>query len=141
MIYPANFECRVGFDKIRDEIVGLCSMESARELIAAEGFTRSMREVEARLQLADEMRLLISLEHGADVGEQQDIRATVEKIAVEGSYLVEAEALAMLGALRSVSSIVSFILSRLSFFVRIISKTTPQSRALPQGLLYHHAGA
>ena len=38
MIYPANFECRVGFDKIRDEIVGLCSMESARELIAAEGF-------------------------------------------------------------------------------------------------------
>ena len=112
MIYPANFECRVGFDKIRDEIVGLCSMESARELIAAEGFTRSMREVEARLQLADEMRLLISMEHGADVGEQQDIRATVEKIAVEGTYLVEAEALAMLGALRSVSSIVSFILSR-----------------------------
>ena len=44
MIYPSNFEQRVGFDRIREQIVERCSMLSARELMAEEGFTRSRRE-------------------------------------------------------------------------------------------------
>ena len=91
MIYPANFEQRVGFDKIRAEIVERCSMLSARELIASESFSRSAREVERRLNLADEMRLLLTMEYGAEIGEQEDILSIVDKIRVEGSYLPEEE--------------------------------------------------
>ena len=84
MIYPSNFEQRVGFDRIREQVMELCSMMSAREIIAQEGFSRSRRDIEERLTLADEMRLVISMESGADIGEQDDIRAIVEKVAVEG---------------------------------------------------------
>ena len=112
MIYPANFEQRIGFDRIREQVMSLCSMQSAREVIASEGFSTARREVEERLVLADEMRVVISMEYGADIGEQEDIAAIVDKIAVEGSYITEMEAATLLRSLKSASSIVEFILSR-----------------------------
>lgn len=112
MIYPSNFEQRVGFDRIREQVMELCSMMSAREIIAHEGFSRSRRDIEERLTLADEMRLVISMEPGAEIGEQDDIRAIVEKVAVEGSYLSVEEAATLLRGLRSAAVIVRFISSR-----------------------------
>ncbi len=112
MIYPSNFESRVGFDRIREQIVECCTMQSAREVIAREGFTASLREVERRLRLADEMRMMITLEHGVDIGEQEDIRSIVDKTAVEGAYLAAEECLTLSRALRSASAIVRFVMSR-----------------------------
>ena len=112
MIYPANFEQRVGFDQIRTEIIGACSMQSSRERIASEGFSRSMREITQRLTLADEMRQIILMEPGHEIGEQEDIRHIVDKVAVEGSYLSSEECATLCRSLRSASSIVRFILSR-----------------------------
>jgi DNA mismatch repair protein MutS2 len=112
MIYPANFEQRIGFNRIREQVMSLCSMQSAREVIASEGFSTSKRDIEARLMLADEMRVVISMEYGADIGEQEDIAAIVDKIGVEGAYITEMEAATLLRSLKSASSIVEFILSR-----------------------------
>ena len=55
MIHPSNFEQRVGFDRIREQVMELCSMKSAREIIANESFSRSRRDIEERLALADEI--------------------------------------------------------------------------------------
>ena len=112
MIYPSNFEQRVGFDRIRAAVVSRCTMQSARDVIASESFTTSRREVERRLALADEMRLMISMEAGAAIGEQEDLHSIVDKIAVEGSYLTVEEAATLLRGLRSAAEIVGFILSR-----------------------------
>ena len=112
MIYPSNFEQKVGFDRIREQIMNLCSMASAREVIANEGFSRSRRDIEERLALADEMRLVISMEHGAEIGEQDDLRAIVEKVSVEGSYLAVEECATLLRGLRSAAAIVRFLSSR-----------------------------
>lgn len=111
-IYPANFESRVGFDRIRTQIVEGCSMQSARELIAQEKFTRSQSEVERRLRLADEMRTVIAMESGAEIGEQEDIRHIVDKAAVEGAYLSAEEFVILSRALRTAASIVRFVMSR-----------------------------
>lgn len=112
MIYPSNFEQRVGFDRIREAVMSRCTMHSSRELIMGEVFTHSRREVERRLALADEMRLLITMEAGASIPEQEDLDAIVDKIAVEGSYLTVEEAATLLRGLKSAAEIVGFILSR-----------------------------
>ncbi|MBR2436596.1 MAG: Smr/MutS family protein [Alistipes sp.] len=112
MIYPSNFEQRVGFDKIRADIAERCSMMSARELILAENFSRSRREVEERLSLADEMRLLLQMESGVEIGEQEDLSHIVDKIRVEGSYLLAKECATLSRSLASAATIVGFILSR-----------------------------
>lgn len=112
MIYPANFEQRVGFDRIRGQIIDACSMQSSREMIAQESFTHSPTKVEERLQLADEMRLMIMMEPDADIGEQDDIRDIVDKLSVEGSYLTAEECATLSRSLRLAASIVNFVLSR-----------------------------
>ncbi len=127
MIYPSNFELRVGFDRIREAVMSRCTMLSAREVIAREGFTRSRSEVERRLTLADEMRLLISMETGVAIGEQEDLQAIVEKIRVEGSYLTVEEAVTLLRGLRSAAVIVGFILSRKD-------RSYPMLKAITEGV-------
>ena len=112
MIYPSNFEQKVGFDKIRAQIVERCSMLSARDVILSECFSRSRREVEERLSLADEMRTLVMMESGVDIGEQEDLRHIVDKIRVEGSYLLASECATLSRSLAAAASIVGFILSR-----------------------------
>lgn len=87
-------------------------MLSARELMANEGFMRSRREVEERLTLADEMRTVLAMEPGAEIGEQEDLRSIIDKIAVEGAYLMADECAVLLRSLRGVSAIVGFIRSR-----------------------------
>lgn len=112
MIYPANFENKIGFDRIREQVADACSMLSSRELILGDSFSQSRREVELRLSLADEMRLLLSMESGGEIGEQEELRSIVEKVAVEGAYLSAEECATLLRSLRSAAGIVRFILSR-----------------------------
>ena len=132
MIYPSNFEQRVGFDRIREQIVERCSMLSARELMAAESFTRSRREVEERLQLADEMRTVLAMEPGAEIGEQEDLRSIIDKIAVEGAYLMADECAVLLRALRGVSAIVGFIRSRREGSYPALRRMTERVELFPE---------
>ncbi|MBR2429503.1 MAG: Smr/MutS family protein [Alistipes sp.] len=111
-IYPSNFEHKIGFDRIREQVADACSMLSSRRLILDESFSCSRHEVEHRLSLADEMRLLLSMESGAEIGEQEELRHIVDKIAVEGSYLSVEECATLMRSLRSAATIVGFILSR-----------------------------
>ena len=132
MIYPSNFEQRVGFDRIREQIMERCSMLSASELMAAEGFTRSRREVEERLTLADEMRTILAMEPGAEIGEQEDLRSIIDKIAVEGAYLMADECAVLLRALRGVSAIVGFIRSRREGSYPALRRMTERVQLFPE---------
>ena len=49
MIYPATFEQKIGFDRLREQVAARCTMRAARERLAAEGFSTSARESERRL--------------------------------------------------------------------------------------------
>ena len=62
MIYPANFEEKIGFDRIREQVTALCSTPSAKAKLAEEGFSTSADEIERRLSLMNEMRSLLMLE-------------------------------------------------------------------------------
>ena len=62
MIYPANFEQKVGFDRLREQVAALCTIRGGRERLCAEQFSTSQADVERRLALADEMRRLLEME-------------------------------------------------------------------------------
>ena len=107
-------------------------MLSARELMAAEGFSRSRREVEERLTLADEMRTILAMEPGAEIGEQEDLRSIIDKIAVEGAYLMADECAVLLRALRGVSAIVGFIRSRREGSYPALRRMTERVQLFPE---------
>ena len=112
MIYPATFEQKIGFDRLREQVAGRCTMRAARERLAAEGFSTSAREIERRLALADEMRLLLDMEHDFPGGEYPDVDYIVAKLRVEGSFLDVEEVVTLRRALAAIGGIVSFIISR-----------------------------
>ena len=112
MIYPASFEQKIGFDRVREQIAALCTMRAARERIAAEGFSISPREIEHRLALADEMRLVLDMERDFPGGEYPDVDHIVAKLRVEGTFLDVEEVVTLGRALAAVGGIVEFLLNR-----------------------------
>ena len=53
MIYPSDFEHKTGFDRLREQIVALCTINAAREAIGRQTFSRSHDEIVGRLSLAE----------------------------------------------------------------------------------------
>lgn len=39
MIYPQNFEQKIGFDRLREQVAALCTMRAARERLAGQTFS------------------------------------------------------------------------------------------------------
>ena len=63
MIYPHNFEQKIGFDRIKASVVGLCSSESGKEKAAALSFCTDYQPLLHALLLCDEMRTICMLEN------------------------------------------------------------------------------
>ena len=109
MIYPPTFEQKIGFDRLRGQVEALCTMRAARELLAAEGFTTSAPEIERRLSLADEMRVLLEMEHDFPGGDYPDTDGVVAKLRVEGAFLDVEEVVVLRRALALAGAVVTFI--------------------------------
>ena len=112
MIYPANFEQKIGFDRLRAQVAALCSMEAARRRIMEEAFSSSREEIERRQRTANEMRVLLMLDPDAPREEYPDVEHIVSKIGVEGSFLDVSEVVVLRRALTAVGDMVGFILNR-----------------------------
>ncbi len=123
MIYPASFEQKIGFDRLREQVAERCTMHAARERIAAEGFSTSPREIERRLALADEMRLVLEMERDFPGGEYPDVEEIVAKLRVEGSFLDVEEVVTLGRALAAIGGIVSFILNRAERYPALHART------------------
>ena len=112
MIYPASFEQKIGFDRLREQVAACCTMPTARLRIEAEEFSTSPREIEHRLKLADEMRSLLMMEYDFPRGEYPEPKPIIAKLAVEGSFLDVEEVVTLGAALRTVDAVVRFIRNR-----------------------------
>ena len=123
MIYPVSFEQKIGFDRVREQIAALCTMRAARERIAAEGFSTSPREIEHRLALADEMRLVLDMERDFPGGEYPDVDHIVAKLRVEGTFLDVEEVVTLGRALAAVGGIVEFLLNRAERYPALHART------------------
>lgn len=127
MVYPANFESSVGFDRVREQVLGLCSMRRAQAILSSEGFSTSRREIERRLSLTDEVGRLLSMEQDFPREEFSDITEIVRKIEIEGTFLDTAEVVTLTRALRSAGEVSAFIMGR-------DAAAYPSVRALSEGV-------
>ena len=112
MIYPVNFEQKIGFDRVREQVAALCSMQVARDIILGEKFSTSRSEIERRQETADEMRTLLMLDPDAPRDEFPDMEGIVAKIGVEGTFLTTEEVVVLRRALTAVGNMVGFVMSR-----------------------------
>ena len=97
---------------LRECLEGLNIRPEGTYLDGTLGRAGHSREIARRLTLADEMRLLLDMEHEFPGGEYPDVDHIVAKLRVEGSFLDVEEVVTLHRALTVVGGIVAFILNR-----------------------------
>ena len=108
MIYPEDFEARLGFDRVRALIESRLSTRLAREKLAETGFSSDFETVVRRLGEVDEMRVILLMEQDFPVGGYVDIVYLVSKIRIEGAYLEAEEIVSIAKALHTAGKQVAF---------------------------------
>lgn len=103
-----NPESKIGYDRIRAQVAALCTTDGGREKFLAELFSADISIVSSRLRLADQMRLVLTMESGFPGGEYTDITAVVKKAGVEGGFLDIGEIVQLKNALDTVIELIKF---------------------------------
>lgn len=108
MIYPADFEGRIGFDQIREAVSALCATDAARELVRGADFSADYEAIARRLGETYEMRNILMLEADYPGGGYVDINRFLRRTRVEGTYLDAAEIVQLQKGLELVEALTAF---------------------------------
>lgn len=110
MLYPHNFEQKTGFDKIRHILKEHCISTLGKERIEKMHFSSHYTQIKQWLQRTDEItRLLNDEKNEMPIQHFIDIRTTLNKTKVAGTYLSEKEIFDIRRTLESVKLIQHFI--------------------------------
>lgn len=109
MIYPQNFEQKIGFDQIRQLVKGKCLSTLGMERVDEMAFSDDYREIDRRLEQVMEF---ISILQGEDDFPSQyffDVRSSLKRIRVEGLYMDESELFDLRRSLETIRDVVRFL--------------------------------
>ena len=109
MIYPNNFERKIGFDEIRTLLKERCLCTLGKEKVDDMGFATDYALVSEQLQQVREFR---RLRQEADDFPMQyffDVRSAVARIRLENTHLEAEEVWDMRRSLETISNIVSYL--------------------------------
>ena len=110
MIYPQNFEQKIGFDQIRSLTKGKCLSPLGEERVDGMQFSSVFGEVEERLEQVAEFVRLLRTEDNFPAQYFFDVRPSLKRIRIEGMYLDEQELFDLRRSLETIRDIVRFLL-------------------------------
>ena len=109
MIYPNNFERKIGFDEIRTLLKSHCLSTLGKEKVDEISFSNSYEQLTEALEQVREFR---RLQQEADDFPMQyffDVREAVSRIRLEGTHLEEEEIWDLRRSLETISNIVKYL--------------------------------
>ena len=109
MIYPSNFEDKIGFTRIRELISENCLFEPGRILVEQMTMMDSFDIIERELDLVEEFRKIEIGEKDFPIHQFHDSREALKKAAIEGTYLDVDEISGLAKSMESVRLIIQFI--------------------------------
>lgn len=109
MIYPQNFEIKIGFDQIRQLLKEKCLSTLGEERVADMAFSDHFIEVEERLNQVTEFVCILQEEDSFPTQYFFDVRPSLKRIRVEGMYLDEQELFDLRRSLETIRDIVGFL--------------------------------
>ena len=108
MTYPQNFEEKIGFDNIRALLRGKCLSDLGRERVAGMSFATSLHVIENEIDMTVELMSVMSSEADFPVNHFYDMRQSLKKIRIEGTWMSEQEIFDLRRSLQTVADIASF---------------------------------
>ncbi|MDD3037429.1 Smr/MutS family protein [Bacteroides sp.] len=109
MIYPQNFEQKIGFDQIRQLLKEKCLSTLGEERVSEMIFSEHYEEVEEKLNQITEFVRIIQEEDGFPDQFFFDVRPSLKRVRIEGMYLDEQELFDLRRSLETIRNIVRFL--------------------------------
>ena len=109
MIYPQNFEQKIGFTQIRHMLTGKCLSGLGKERVENMDFSDNFTEINRRMEQTIEFIRILQEEN--DFPDQYffDVRPSLKRIRVEGLYMDEQEVFDLRRSLETIRNIVRFL--------------------------------
>ena len=109
MIYPQNFEQKIGFDQIRQLLKDKCLSTLGEERVNEMNFSDHFEEVDELLNQVAEFVRIIQEEDGFPDQFFFDVRPSLKRIRIEGMYMDEQELFDLRRSLETIRDIVRFL--------------------------------
>lgn len=109
MIYPQNFEQKIGFDTIRQLVSGYCLSSLGKGRVEDMAFMDSLNNIKEKLEPVAEF--IKMLEAGEAFPDQYffDVRDSLKRVRLAGTYLDEQELFDLRRSLETILLVVSFV--------------------------------
>ena len=108
MIYPENFEQKIGFDQIRRMLHDLCLSKLGRDLIDDITFLTDYNAILTALHRTDEMMKIEQGDEEFPTDYFYDVRPMLKRIRIEGTFIDVAELFDLRRSLETIRRIISF---------------------------------
>lgn len=109
MIYPHNFEQKIGFDQIRQLLKARCLSTLGEERVDEMAFSDDYQEINRRLEQVVEFVRITQEEEDFPAQYFFDVRPSLKRIRVEGMYMDEQELFDLRRSLETIRDIVRFL--------------------------------
>ena len=109
MIYPQNFEQKIGFDQIRQLLKDKCLSTLGEERVNEMNFSDHFEEVDELLNQVAEFVRIIQEEDNFPDQFFLDVRPSLKRIRIEGMYMDEQELFDLRRSLETIRDIVRFL--------------------------------
>lgn len=91
MIYPDNFETKVGFDEIRKTIKGRCLSTLGKEMVDNMSFSTDADAINTQMAEIREFRRIIEKQEDFPLDNFHDVREALKRVRIVNTHLEESE--------------------------------------------------
>ena len=108
VFFPSNFEQKIGFDKIRQNLKDNCLSAIGADYVDAISFMNQIEEIDLQTGLTEEFLRIIREHDNFPTTFYFDMRKSLNKIRIEGTFLEVLEVFDLKRSLETLKGIVSF---------------------------------
>ena len=109
MIYPKNFESKIGFDEIRQLLKGYCLSTLGKEKVDDLAYSDDATLVNEWMEQIREFRRMKTATDKPELNFFFDVRESVARIRLENTHLEEEELWDLRRSLETIGNIVDFL--------------------------------
>ena len=109
MIFPNNFEEKIGFDKIRNKVKGFCLSTLGKDKVDEIQFNASFNSVKTNLCLVNEFKLITQEDEIFPIQHFFDVREAVKRIKIEGTFVELEDLFDIKRSLDEIKAIVAYL--------------------------------
>lgn len=109
MIYPKNFERKIGYDEVRTWLKGYCLSTLGKSIVEAMDFSADFQQIATWMKENREMRRIIEEEEDFELSGFYDVRDSLKRVRLEGTWMEEGELFDLRRSLATIDSLVRFL--------------------------------